>query len=167
MADDMLRFWQTTPLSEMSKEQWESLCDGCGKCCLHKLRDDETDEIYFTNVACRLLDLHSCHCSSYETRFRKVPDCVSLTPDILTTIDWLPPSCAYILIRDGQDLPDWHPLRSGSAESVHEAGISARDKIISERKAGLLEDHMVEWPADIPPGVARNRRKRNTHKPSK
>lgn len=164
MADSAFPFWQTTSLSDMSKEQWESLCDGCGKCCLHKLRDDETDAIYFTNVACRLLDLQSCRCSSYETRFRKVPDCVSLTPDILADIDWLPPSCAYILIRDGQDLPEWHPLRSGSVESIHEAGISGRGKMISEREAGLLEDHLVDWPAEIPSGVARKKHKRRPRK---
>ena len=146
MADDMLRFWQTTPLSEMSKEQWESLCDGCGKCCLHKLRDDETDEIYFTNVACRLLDLHSCRCSSYETRFRKVPDCVSLTPDILTTIDWLPPSCAYRVLAEGKNLPVWHPLRTGSKSAMHAERISVRHIAVRESEVRDWEDHIINRP---------------------
>jgi len=159
MADETPPFWQTVPLSEMSTEQWESLCDGCGKCCLHKLRDEETDAIHYTDVACRLLDLGTCQCSDYAKRFRKVPDCVSLTPEILADIDWLPPSCAYILIRDGQDLPAWHKLRSGSDESVHEAHISGKGRMISEREAGMLEDHIVDWPAEIPAGIARKKRK--------
>jgi len=164
MSDSEHPFWQVIPLSEMTKAQWESLCDGCGKCCLHKLRDEETDAIHFTNVACRLLNLETCQCSQYPTRFRKVPDCVSLTPEILADIDWLPPSCAYVLIRDGQDLPAWHHLRTGSANSVHEAGISGKGRMISEREAGMLEDHIVEWPAEIPPGVAKKRRKRPSTK---
>lgn len=143
----------------MSKDEWESLCDGCGKCCLHKLRDNDTDEVYFTNVACRLLDLETCQCSDYAGRFRKIPDCVSLSPALLDDIDWLPPSCSYRLVKEGYDLPDWHPLRSGSAKTVHKAGVSARGRIISEREAGMLEDHLADWPG-APPTKRQLRRTR-------
>lgn len=137
----------------MSVGEWESLCDGCGRCCLHKLRDEDTDEIHHTNVACRLLDLETCQCSDYPRRFRKVPDCVSLTPEALAEIDWLPPTCGYRLIRDGYDLPTWHPLVSQRAESVHEAGVSGRGRIVSERRAGPLENYVVDWPGEdvLPP----------------
>src|ERR1700710_2060199 len=105
-------FWKTTPLEQMTLAEWESLCDGCGRCCLHKLRDEDTDELSFTNVACRLLDLNTCQCRNYERRRDQVPDCVSLTPRALREIDWLPPSCAYRLIAEGRDLFWWHPLVS-------------------------------------------------------
>ncbi len=143
-------FWRHIPLAEMSKEQWESLCDGCGRCCLHKLRDEDTDEIAHTNVACRLLDTQTCLCTDYEKRHRKVPDCVTLTPKLLADIDWLPPSCSYQLVKNGYDLPDWHPLRSGGRDGVHKSGASASQRCISERRAGLLEDHIVEWPGEWP-----------------
>lgn len=144
------RFWENKSLSEMSKSEWESLCDGCGLCCLHKLRDEDTDTLMHTNVACRLLDLETCQCSSYESRFRKVPDCIALTPQIVSEIDWLPPSCAYRLVHEGQTLPDWHPLLTGRRESVHKAGVSGRGRIISERRAGPLETHIVDWPGRKP-----------------
>ncbi|HTR17459.1 MAG TPA: YcgN family cysteine cluster protein [Acetobacteraceae bacterium] len=143
-------FWKTKTLAEMSDAEWESLCDGCGRCCLHKLRDDDTGELAFTNVACRLLDTHSCRCTDYARRAKKVPDCVRLTPETLGEIDWLPPSCAYRLVAEGQDLPWWHPLVSGDPESVHRAGISVRDRVISERRAGPLEHHLAEWPGKMP-----------------
>lgn len=143
-------FWQTTSLDDMTTEQWESLCDGCGRCCLNKLRDEETDAIIWTDVSCRLLDGHSCLCSDYHRRHRRVSDCITLTPSILREADWLPPSCAYRLLRDGFDLPDWHPLRSGTHETVHKVGASARDRCINERDAGMLEDHEVDWPGEWP-----------------
>jgi uncharacterized cysteine cluster protein YcgN (CxxCxxCC family) len=139
-------FWQTKTLDEMTPEEWESLCDGCGRCCLHKLRDEETQALSFTNVACRLLDTASCRCSDYKNRFAKVPDCIQLTPAILREVDWLPPSCAYRRIEEGRGLPPWHPLRSGTSTS----GASARGRIISERDAGMLEDHVTEWPGRNP-----------------
>jgi uncharacterized cysteine cluster protein YcgN (CxxCxxCC family) len=143
-------FWRAKTLGEMSRAEWESLCDGCGRCCLHKLRDAVTEELGWTNVACRLLDTHSCRCSDYANRRARVPDCVRLTPKRVATIDWLPPSCAYRLVHEGKDLPWWHPLVSGSAETVHEAGISVRGRAISEGEAGNLQDHIVTWPARIP-----------------
>lgn len=146
-------FWMTVPLSRMTRQQWESLCDGCGRCCLHKLRDDETEEIVFTDVACRLLDTTTCLCKDYPHRQRKVQDCISLTPDMLKDIDWLPPTCGYRLIQEGRPLPWWHPLVSGRADTVHEAGVSVSGRVISERRAGALEDHVVEWPGECPPGA--------------
>lgn len=143
-------FWQTKTLDEMTTEEWESLCDGCGRCCLHKLRDEETQALSFTNVACRLLDTATCRCSDYENRFAKVPDCIQLTPAILREIDWLPPSCAYRRIEEGRGLPAWHPLRSGTTDTVVTSGASARDRIISERDAGMLEDHVTDWPGRNP-----------------
>jgi uncharacterized protein len=135
-------FWRTTPLARMSKTEWESLCDGCGKCCLHKIRE-KSGALKFTNVACRLLDTHSCQCGNYPRRKALVTDCVVLTPTSLKSLDWLPDTCAYRLVRDGQDLPSWHPLVSGNPESVHRAGISMQDRCISEREAGPLEDHVI------------------------
>lgn len=144
------RFWETKRLSELSLSEWERLCDGCGLCCLHKLRDEDTDTLMFTDVACRLLDLNTCQCASYAERFRKVPDCIALTPKMVHEIDWLPPSYAYRLIDEGKPLPDWHPLLTGNRESVHQAGISGRGRIISERYAGPLERHIVDWPGKDP-----------------
>lgn len=148
-------FWKTKTLAEMTPEEWESLCDGCGRCCLHKLRDDETEALSFTNVACRLLDLNSCRCSQYATRRRHVPDCVSLTPEALAEIDWLPPSCGYRVVAEGRDLPWWHPLVSGDPATVHKAGVSVRGRAVSERRAGQLENYIADWPGQMPPGPAR------------
>lgn len=148
----MSAFWRTTALEHMTREQWESLCDGCGRCCLNKLRDEDTDEIVWTDVACRLLDTKTCRCTDYARRRRKVPDCVTLTPEALKGIDWLPPSCAYRLLRDGFDLPEWHPLRSGAAESVRSSGASAAGRCISERVAGPLEERIAGWPGEWPEG---------------
>ena len=143
-------FWRTKTLGEMNRAEWESLCDGCGRCCLHKLRDEDTEELAWTNVACRLLDLETCRCGDYTNRKARVPDCVKLTPKRVAGIDWLPPSCAYRLLGEGQDLPWWHPLVSGDPATVVKAGISVRGKAIRERDAGALEDHVVPWPGRIP-----------------
>jgi uncharacterized cysteine cluster protein YcgN (CxxCxxCC family) len=134
----------------MTSAEWESLCDGCGRCCLHKLRHEEDDSLSFTNVACRLLDLDACRCTDYAHRRRRVPDCVRLTPAEVATIDWLPPSCAYRRLEEGRDLAWWHPLVSGDPETVHQAGISVRGRAVSERTAGPLEHHIVTWPGNRP-----------------
>jgi uncharacterized cysteine cluster protein YcgN (CxxCxxCC family) len=143
-------FWQTKTLDEMTQAEWESLCDGCGRCCLHKLRDEDTEALSFTNVACRLLDTETCRCSDYANRFAKVPDCVQLTPETLREVDWLPPSCAYRRIEEGRGLAPWHPLRSGTPDTVVSSGASACGRIISERDAGMLEHHIVSWPGRNP-----------------
>jgi uncharacterized cysteine cluster protein YcgN (CxxCxxCC family) len=143
-------FWKKKTLEAMTDTEWESLCDGCGRCCLHKLRDDDTDRLFFTNVACRLLDLKSCRCSRYAKRRRYVPDCVSLTPAALNEIDWLPPSCAYRRLAEGKELLWWHPLVSGDPETVHTAGVSVRGRAVDERVAGPLEDHVTLWPGRMP-----------------
>ncbi|MDE2516728.1 MAG: YcgN family cysteine cluster protein [Rhodospirillales bacterium] len=143
-------FWQTKTLAQMTRAEWESLCDGCGRCCLHKLRDEDTGELAFTNVACRLLDLSSCRCRHYATRKRFVPDCVTLTPTLLATIDWLPPSCAYRRVAEGKGLAWWHPLVSGDPDSIHRAGLSVRGRAISEDEAGPFEDYIADWPGRMP-----------------
>jgi uncharacterized protein len=147
---ESLPFWRSKSLAEMTDAEWESLCDGCGRCCLHKLRDDVTGELAFTNVACRLLDTRSCRCTDYAHRRRRVHDCVRLTPEGLAEIDWLPPSCAYRCLAEGLDLPSWHPLRTGDPESVHRAGASASGRAIPEASAGPLENHVVAWPGQMP-----------------
>ena len=138
-------FWKSKALGEMTRQEWESLCDGCGRCCLLKLEDVDSGHIDFTNVACRLLDLGTCHCTRYRERKRFVSDCVVLTPGNVEQISWMPATCAYRLIAEGRDLYWWHPLVSGSTETVHSAGVSVRGRVISEKRAGDLEDHIVDW----------------------
>ena len=147
-------FWQAKRLHEMTPAEWESLCDGCGRCCLHKLRHDDTGELSYTTVACRLLDLHTCRCSDYASRQRRVPDCVQLSPENLREIDWLPPSCAYRRLAEGRGLAWWHPLVSGDPDTVHTAGVSVRGRAVSEKRAGPLEHYIAEWPGR-PPRVRR------------
>ena len=144
MAEDP--FWRRKTLAEMTRGEWESLCDGCAKCCLDKLQDDDTGEISYTEVACRLLDLGTCRCTDYANRKRFVPDCVVLTARTVTRLTWLPSTCAYRLISEGKDLEWWHPLVSGDPETVHRAGISVRGRAVPEALAGDLEDHVVRWP---------------------
>jgi uncharacterized cysteine cluster protein YcgN (CxxCxxCC family) len=139
----------------MSAAEWESLCDGCGRCCLHKLRDPDDGALAFTEVACRLLDLAACRCTDYANRARRVPDCVRLTPKVVREADWLPPTCAYRLLAEGKELAWWHPLVSGDPETVHRAGVSVRGRAVSEREAGALEDHVVSWPRRWPKGAKR------------
>jgi len=150
-------FWRTKRLADMTAAEWESLCDGCGRCCLHKLRygDGRLDA---TDVACRLLDLETCRCTDYANRMRKVMDCVQLTPANVPRLDWLPPTCGYRLVSEGKDLYWWHPLVSGDPGTVHVAGVSVRGRAVSERRAGPLEHHIVDWPARIPKGARRKPR---------
>ena len=142
-------FWKQKSLSELSLDEWESLCDGCGKCCLHKLEDEDTDEIFYTNVACALLDIGTCRCTNYIERTFRVPDCVELTATNLTSLKWLPRTCAYRIIHEGKDLAWWHPLVSGDPDTVHRAKVSVKDQAISENQAGGLEDHIATWPEEI------------------
>jgi len=139
-------YWKNKALADMSKAEWEALCDGCGKCCLNKLQDADTDELFFTDVACRLLNLKTCLCSNYAERKSIVPDCQILTPQNINDFAWLPSTCGYRLVSEGKDLEPWHPLLSGDAESVHRAGISVRGRAQSESKIWDLEKHIVTWP---------------------
>ncbi|PLX39052.1 MAG: YcgN family cysteine cluster protein [Hyphomicrobiales bacterium] len=145
-------FWKDKPLEALTKEEWESLCDGCARCCLNKLEDWDTGEIAWTNIACSLLDDASCRCRDYETRTETVPDCVPLDAATVRRLTWLPPTCAYRLLAEGQDLPWWHPLISGSAETVHTAGVSVRGRTVSEDGIEIeeYEDFLVAWPGEVP-----------------
>ena len=136
-------FWEK-PLAELDRAQWEALCDGCGKCCVHKVEDADTGEVHATNVACRLLDRQSGLCSNYRGRRMFVPDCVRLTTHNVGKLDWLPSTCAYRLRSEGNPLPDWHYLRSGSRETVHEAGQSVRGWTVAEDEAGPIEHHLID-----------------------
>jgi hypothetical protein len=138
-------FWQTVALTEMTPQQWESLCDGCGKCCLFKIEDEDSGEVYVCNVACRLLDLQTCQCKDYPNRKQWVPDCTVLTPDRIGEFHWLPSTCAYRLIAEGKPLPDWHPLVTGEADSTRRAGQSVCGLVISEDEADALHLHVTDW----------------------
>lgn len=139
-------FWQTKRLDEMTPEEWESLCDGCGRCCLHKLENEETGDLFYTRVACRLLDAQSCRCRDYPNRLRHVPDCLRLTPDRVREFGWLPETCGYRLVAEGKPLRAWHPLVSGDPESVHRAGISVRGALLSDADIDMdrLDDYILD-----------------------
>ena len=141
-------FWKRKTLHEMNRKEWESLCDGCAKCCLVKLEDEDTLEISYTSVGCKLLDCTTCQCTDYKNRQKHVPDCVKLTPDLIDELHWMPPSCAYRLLSEGKDLPDWHPLVSGETKSVVRAGMSIRDRFVSEEEIDMDDicDYIVDWP---------------------
>ena len=143
----MSKFWETTKLSEMSIEQWESLCDGCAKCCLHKLEDEDTKEVAFTWIGCRYLDDKTCRCNDYENRISNVLSCLKITYDNMDYIEQsLPQTCAYKLLYQGKNLPDWHPLITGDPNSVHTAGISISEMAIAESEItlGHIEDFLIE-----------------------
>jgi uncharacterized protein len=135
-------FWKTKSLSEMSRAEWESLCDGCGRCCLNKLEDEDTGEFLYTRAACKLLDIGTCRCTDYPNRHKKVADCVALTPQNVGSLGWLPGTCAYRLLAEGKSLPWWHPLVSGRQETVDEAGITIKEEAYSEE--GLTVDDLVD-----------------------
>lgn len=143
-------FWQNKTLEQMTESEWEALCDGCGKCCLAKVIDDDTDELYFTDINCELLDQQSCQCSDYTNRFAKVSDCVKITLQHRESFQWLPPSCAYRRLDEGRALPFWHPLRhNGDKTLMHGVGASIRGKTISETAIhGDLQDFIAYWPLD-------------------
>jgi uncharacterized cysteine cluster protein YcgN (CxxCxxCC family) len=138
-------FWKQRPLAELDRAEWESLCDGCAKCCLYRLEDADSGEIHFTNVHCRLLDVDAARCTDYANRSVRVPDCITLTPAVLEDPSWLPATCAYRLVAEGKDLPAWHPLVSGRADSVREAGHQVSGRAICEDDADALELHLVDW----------------------
>lgn len=142
----MAEFWRRKSLTEMSKKEWESLCDGCGKCCLNKIEYQDTGEMVYTRVACRLFDPNTCRCSNYVGRKKEVRDCLTLTPAKLKTIDWLPTTCAYRLVGEGKDLPDWHHLKTQDKNTIHRQGQSLKDfRVILESERIELEDHVVDW----------------------
>lgn len=139
-------FWHEKSLTEMTAGEWESLCDGCGKCCLEKLEDYVTAEISYTEIACPLLNVKTCQCRKYEKRQHHMTDCIQLSPETITELKWMPSTCAYRLLSEGKDLPEWHPLITGSAQSVIDAGVSVKGRVVLAKDAGDLEDHIVSWP---------------------
>jgi uncharacterized cysteine cluster protein YcgN (CxxCxxCC family) len=151
-------FWKTKTLKQMTDAEWESLCDGCGKCCLVKLEDEETLELYFTSLHCKLLNPAACQCSDYANRKKYVPECVKLTPETIPTLDWLPATCAYKLVHEGQDLKDWHHLVCGDPNEVHRRGISAKGKIRSE--VGVADEDALDYLIDWVHGPRPKRRRR-------
>ena len=157
---DETPFWRTKTLEDMSTPEWESLCDGCGRCCLVKLEDEDSGEVHFTDLGCRLLDAKACRCRDYARRSRRVHDCVRLTPEAVRSLSWLPVTCAYRLVAEGRDLAWWHPLVSGNPETVHEAGISVRGRV----KASETDLPQSEWPDRI--AVWPNRWPRRRGRPS-
>ena len=131
----------------MTQDEWESLCDGCGKCCLHKLEDEDTNEVYYTNVACAYLDLTNCQCKDYSRRAINVPECVQLRPQDVTEFQWLPSTCAYRLVSEGKPLPAWHHLVSGNRQAIHDFGMSVRGRVIPEAEVPEVdvEDYIIRW----------------------
>lgn len=140
-------FWKTTPLDQLEKHQWESLCDGCGKCCVLKLEDVDTGDVHYTNVSCKLLDCQTARCTKYNDRKKHVPDCVLLTPDNLSMLSWMPKSCAYRLVHENKNLPKWHPLITGKPDSTRLAGHSVAGRVVPEATVTEddLTDHITDW----------------------
>ena len=155
-VDAEVPFWRRLRLDQMDREQWESLCDGCARCCLNKYMYDDTGEIDWTDVACRLLDGNTCRCRDYPHRHAQVPDCQALTAETVPELTWLPLTCAYRLVAEGRDLYWWHPLVSGDPDTVHAAGVSVRGRTVSEEDVPerFWDDHIVAWPGEGPPLLA-------------
>ena len=140
-------FWKTKSLEEMTSEEWERLCDGCGRCCLHKVEYRDTGEVFYTNVACRLLDTWLCRCTSYKDRLHLIPTCLVMTPRKAAELNWLPRTCGYRRLALGMDLEWWHPLVSDNPNTVHQAGISVRGKVLPEQYVHPddLEEHIIQF----------------------
>jgi len=147
MADTVKPFWKAKSMQEMDKQEWESLCDGCARCCLEKLECEDTGDVYFTHLVCRYLDQEKCSCTDYQNRTVLVPHCVQLTQENVLEYKWLPNTCGYRLIAEGKDLPDWHPLITGTHDTVLEAGIAVTGKVISEENVPFdeWEEHIITW----------------------
>lgn len=145
MTNPNSKFWQVSRLEDLSTFEWESLCDGCAKCCLYKLEDIDTREVCYTNVHCRLLDVDTGRCTDYPNRSSRVPDCVTITPEVLKDPYWLPQTCAYRSLAEGRDLPEWHPLRSGDPASVVAAGHCICGRTVCEDQADDLVQHLITW----------------------
>lgn len=145
--DQSVSFWKRKPLNKMTTDEWESLCDGCARCCLLKLEDEDDGRVFYTRVVCKYLDEQKCECRRYEKRTHLVPDCVTLTPERATEFHWLPDTCAYRLVSEGKDLNWWHPLVSGSKDTVHESGMSVRDRVLSEEYVhpDSYDEHIIKW----------------------
>ena len=139
-------FWKRKKLHEMTKQEWESLCDGCARCCLLKLEDVDTGNVDYTNAACKLLDTNTCKCKEYSDRKELVPDCIVLSPQNIKNLKWMPSTCAYRLIAEDKNLAWWHPLLSGDPKTVHQAKISVRNRVVNEKPDDILEDRIVSWP---------------------
>ncbi len=142
-----MSFWHDKPLREMTDAEWESLCDGCARCCMVKLEDEDTGDVHYTSLVCDLLDLDSCRCTRYPRRHELVPDCIEFDADLAARLRWLPKTCAYRRLAEGRGLAAWHPLVSGRRESVHEAGISVRGRVrhVAEADDDALEKHVIRW----------------------
>lgn len=138
-------FWESRSLAEMNRQEWESLCDSCGKCCLHKLEDDDTGEVYYCNVVCHLFNMDTCTCGDYPNRDTLVPECAVLTVENIPQFGWMPKTCAYRLLSEGKPLPSWHPLITGDPESVYLAGHSVRDRVTIEDANTDLQMHITDW----------------------
>ena len=148
MADSVNpRFWESKTLAELNSAEWESLCDGCGKCCLHKLEDEDSGELFFTRVACRYLDLNHCRCKNYPQRLSLVPECLDIQAAGSEVFEWLPETCAYRLLFQGNPLPSWHPLNTGNNSAMEAAGISVKDRVIAESQVDLdhLDEYVIHW----------------------
>jgi uncharacterized cysteine cluster protein YcgN (CxxCxxCC family) len=145
MSKNQQPFWTVKPLHALTREEWEALCDGCAKCCLHRLEDEETREIFYTNVACRFLDQDNCRCRDYPNRSTIVPDCVTITLQELKDPYWLPSTCAYRLLAEGKELPWWHPLISGTHDTVVQSGNCICGRVVCETEADDLEHHLIQW----------------------
>jgi len=140
MAQSKKPFWKTKKLSEMSSEEWESLCDGCGRCCIYVLHNEDNGDVFETDIACKLFDVKRRRCTDYENRMKRVSDCVQLTPENAGALKWMPPTCAYRRLAEGKGLPKWHPLRTGDKSSVVKAGIAVSKNLVSENDLEITDE---------------------------
>tara|TARA_B100000965_G_scaffold67851_1_gene53288 strand:- start:481 stop:939 length:459 start_codon:yes stop_codon:yes gene_type:complete len=145
------KFWLEKKLHDLNHDEWESLCDNCGKCCVIKLQNEENNELFYTNVSCKLLNTENCKCTNYENRKKFVPDCVKLTPNNLTQLNWMPATCAYKLVNEGKDLPNWHPLNQSSGSSTISEKYSVAKKVFSENEINMdkITDYIYDWDNEV------------------